>query len=269
MKQLFALATSMVLMAGPLATPFAFAAEPPTPYASFNFTHKGQDGTFSVTCFGQLRLTRVVEEGVEPKQVCDGQSLLNVTWNGKTTTDSVDTRLPRNMQVMQDTSPEDQGILWYTPRVVNGSVKRLLVIQNNTWDNLYGGVGGAPSAQTIIFNFDTRQFSTIVNPSGRKLYWNKAGTRAFFVANNCGGAGCEATSPIMGITLTSKQAVTLSKIKAAFFQDFEPNRTQAYHEAGKETRIQTWKSGRWITDRLIEAKYMTADGKVKTLRLAF
>ena len=169
----------------------------------------------------------------------------------------------------QGSWPQDYGILWYTPRVVNGTLKHFLVIQNNTWNNLYDGVGGAQSAQTMVFNLDTRQFSTIVNPSGRKLYWNKAGTRAFFVPNSCGGAGCEANSAIMGITLTSKQAVMLSKIKAAFSNEFEPSLTRPYNAAGEESVIQTWKSARWVNDRLIEVKYLTNTGATKTRRLPF
>lgn len=252
-------------------TPFSqiFAASDTSQFqTSFNFTHLGKDGTFAVYCSGTLVPTDTGGESDQITPVCDGQSSLEVSWNSKTTRYTLDTRLPSGTNVVSYSRPQDAGVIWYSPRVINGTQKKFLVIQNNTWENLYGGVGGAPSATTLIYDFTAQKFSQLVNPSGRKLIWNKAGTRALFVDLSCGGAGCDATSAIKGLTLTSKQATTLTKMKAAFEGDWSQALTSPTFDLS-EKFLPTWKRLRWVTDQVFEATYVTADGKIKTVRGTF
>ncbi len=85
--------------------------------------------------------------------------------------------------------------------------------------------------------------------------WNPSGTKAVFIPDTCGGAGCD-VAPLTGYNLLTDTAMPVTTVKAAGTEG-----GQAQDVSG--TRLQQWGSVTWKNDTDFTATYFPTDGTTK------
>ncbi|HWQ99790.1 MAG TPA: hypothetical protein VN397_03015 [Candidatus Methylomirabilis sp.] len=85
--------------------------------------------------------------------------------------------------------------------------------------------------------------------------WNPSGTKAVFIPDTCGGAGCD-VAPLTGYDLLADTAKSVTTVKAA-----GTDGGQAQDVSG--TRLQQWGSVTWKNDTDFTATYFPTDGTTK------
>ena len=247
------------------SSPAPIALTAPTPSATnvraltdrtLTLDHK--TGQVVFTCFG-VREDAGYPGLLQNVSVCDGQTEVAVHWNGQRVSTMLNTHL--NERVPMTT--HDQALVWDQPMVVKGTSKTTILIPAHTVGD-FTGVSGNGYSAFVTFDPKTFTISSSDVPRSTNLLWNKAGTKAIYLEDTCGGAGC-ARQAVMGLDLASNRIARLTKIDAAYDAS---SSTIAPRDAN-DRPIYLWKSLRWITNTRFEARYVNTHSQTKILRQSF
>lgn len=128
------------------------------------------------------------------------------------------------------------------------------------------GAGMATNDVTYVFHSKDASVQPIANfpPNGKPL-WNAIFTKALFIPETCGGAGCD-LAPIIGYDLVkdSPKDVTVEK-GVGLGQD--STASDATDPVGD--RLPVWKSVEWIAGDTFNATLIKVDGTLKQVKGTF
>lgn len=122
------------------------------------------------------------------------------------------------------------------------------------------GAGIPVNNQSFVVRVADRSVQPIANipPNGTPV-WNAIYTKALFIPETCGGAGCD-LAPIIGYELTGDRAKDLTKEKAVGLSA-DMSMTDATDPTGD--RLPIWKSIEWDGNDAFTAVMIGADGASK------
>lgn len=121
------------------------------------------------------------------------------------------------------------------------------------------GAGMPTNYYNYVVNIGDLTIRTITNyPGSGKAIWNSAGTKALFVTDTCGGAGCSETA-VIGYDLDHDTVKAATKEQAVGFIE-EPSTSGKYSY---------WSAIHWVTDSKFSATIVGPDGKTKTITGTF
>lgn len=124
------------------------------------------------------------------------------------------------------------------------------------------GSGIPVNNQSFMIRTQDRSVQPIANvpPNGSPV-WNPIHTKALFIPETCGGAGCD-LAPVIGYDLASDRAKDLTKEKAVGLGK-DTSMTDATDPAGD--RLPVWKSVEWDGNDEFKAVMVGSDGGVKNV----
>jgi hypothetical protein len=124
------------------------------------------------------------------------------------------------------------------------------------------GAGQPTNYVTLAYDQKAGQLKPITKyPTDGTPIWNAAGTKAIFIPDTCGGAGCQII-PLIGYDVTRDATQSATTDKAVGAKD-----GQARDVAGKP--LPRWGMVKWTSDSDFTAEIVQVDGKITAINGKF
>jgi hypothetical protein len=221
------------------------------------FSGYGKVLNFYHFCTGKLETYTINDQFFYPmEQYCLGDNRLAVEYSPGKFVD---------IKKETVTDAKNAPVLLKVEQIMQSKIFLISYVPDNC-STLYDCGAGMPTHYvTHSFNADTLMYQVLHNFPGRgKPIWNNDGTKAVFIPDTCGGAGCD-EDVLKGYSLDTDKVKDLTTEKAS-----ENINNDAVL---KDKRI--WRSVSWDYDKdhkqtnTITARILNPDGTEKEIKITF
>lgn len=131
------------------------------------------------------------------------------------------------------------------------------------------GAGMPTNYATVAVDLNNGSYRNIRNyPERGTPVWNLMATKAIFIPQTCGGAGC-LTAPIIGYNLKKDETNGRLTTEVAAGDDAQLSLGVSNYPSNQEVKQQYWKNLSWTTDSQFTAVIVDVDGKEKIVTGTF
>jgi hypothetical protein len=230
-------------------------SEPTKPANEFEtLTQKMADKLqFAHLCKGQVKEVYLFGDERRPASYCLGENRLVLLDKSAE---------PKVLQTLNVTDDAAAPILIKTETVPSSTIVLISYAPDPCTTTGDCGAGMPTNHVTLAYDQKTGQVRPITKyPTDGEPIWNPAGTKAIFVPDTCGGAGCQAI-PLIGYDVTRDATQSITTDKAAGSPD-----GQARDASGKP--LPRWSKIAWKNDVEFTAEIIQIDGKATSINSKF